>query len=178
MVTTTQRLLVACLAAMLVLATACGSDSERPSTKESPAVTDRPAMETMVKRYEALQADLFASLEAKLGPRGWAVSANSLGGGRSGCEDDPEGERVQLPPMSFDGTYDAAAWDEVKALVEQVGRTHGFDDVATVKDEPGDLLVVGEDEFGGRYEFGMARNTIFDVRTGCHRWDQKPSPSP
>ena len=176
MVTVTQRLLVVCLAAMLVLATACGSDS--PSTKESPAVTDRPAMETMVKRYEALQADLFASLEETLGPRDWAVSANSLGGGRSGCDDDPEAERVQLPPMSFDGTYEPASWDKVRAIVEEAGRRHGFDDVAIVKDEPGDLVMVGEDGYAARYEFGMARNTIFDVRTGCHRWDQKPSPSP
>lgn len=125
-----------------------------------------------------MQADLFDSLEEKLGPRDWAVSANSLGGGRSGCEDDPDAERVQPPPMSFDGTYEPESWDEVKGLVEEVRRTPGFDDVATVKDEPGDLLIVAEDAYGGRYEFGMARNTIFDVRTGCHRWDQKPSPSP
>ena len=62
--------------------------------------------------------------------------------------------------------------------MEEVGRKHGFDDVAHVKDEPGDLDMVGEDAYGAQYEFGMAKNTIFDVRTGCHRWDQKPSPSP
>ena len=134
-------------------------------------------METMVKRYEAMQADVFDSLEKEFGAKPWEVQPNSLGGGRSGCggpEDDPEGEQVQLPPMSFTGTYPATDWDQVRDLVEEVGRKHGFDDVAHVKDEPGDLDMVGEDEYGGRYEFGMAKNTIFDLRTGCHRWDQKP----
>ena len=139
---------------------------------------DRPSMETMVKRYQSLQADLFEQLEQDFGAKPWAESANSLGGSRSGCEDDDEAEQVYLPDMSFRGTYDSADQDRVKALVEKVGRAHGFDDVALVKDEPGDLDMVGEDDFGARYEFGMARNTIFGLRTGCHRWETRPSPSP
>ena len=140
---------------------------------------DRPAMETMVKRYEAMQADVFDSLEKEFGAKPWEVQPNSLGGGRSGCggaEADPEGEQVQLPPMSFMGTYPDADWGQVRDLVEEIGRKHGFDDVAHVKDEPGDLDMVGEDKYGAQYEFGMAKNTIFDLRTGCHRWEQKPAP--
>ena len=43
---------------------------------------DRPAMETMVKRYEAMQADVFDSLEKEFGAKpggsgrtAWAVDA-------------------------------------------------------------------------------------------------------
>ena len=76
------------------------------------------------------------------------------------ARDDPEGEtafaaadvlhrHLRRPPT---GT-------QVRDLVEEVGREHGFDDTAHVKDEPGDLDMVGEDKYGGRYEFGMAKNT-------------------
>jgi hypothetical protein len=169
---------VAFLAFVLVLVAACGTDSSsRQRNEERPAVKDRPAMETMLKRYEAMQADVFDSLKEKFGAKPWEVQPNSLGENRAGCEDEvPGGEQVQLSPMSFAGTYPAADWDKVRDLVEEIGRKHGFDDVAHVKDEPGDLDMVGEDRYGARYEFGMAKNTIFDVRTGCHRWNEKPPP--
>jgi hypothetical protein len=135
-------------------------------------------MESVVQRYRQLQDDLFAALAEEVGPRDWKVSANSLGGGRSGCADDPEGEEVQLPPMSAKGVYPSDRWGQVRSLVERVGRDHGFDDVAVVKDRPGDLVMFGEDRWGGRYQFGMATNTVFDVRTGCHRWKSTPPASP
>jgi hypothetical protein len=171
-----RRGVAAQVAAVVLLLTACGG--EEPSTTEEEHVDDRPAMETVVMQYEAMQDDLFASLEGRFGARAWAVSDNSLGGGRTGCDDDPEAERVYLPPMTFAGTYPEAEWDQVKQVVADVGREHGFDDVAYVKDEPGELSMVGEDAYGARYSFGMARNTVFDVHTGCHRWGQKPPPTP
>jgi hypothetical protein len=173
----THVLRLACLA-LLVLTAACGTDSSpAQTTEERPAMKDRPAMETMVKRYEAMQADVFDSLEKEFGAKPWEVSPNSLGGGRSGCsEGDPDGEKVYLPSMSFTGTYPADDWQRVRDLVEETGREHGFDDVAHVKDEPGDLDMVGEDKYGAQYEFGMAKNTVFGLRTGCHRWNEKPPP--
>ena len=143
---------------------------------------DRPAMETMVKRYEAMQADALRT------PSRSEFGRQALGGlteqpGRRTLRlrrmcGRPRGRDGPPAPMSFMGTYPAADWDRVRDLVEEVGRKHGFDDVAHVKDEPGDLDMVGEDKYGAQYEFGMAKNTIFDLRTGCHRWNQKPSPSP
>ena len=40
---------------------------------------DRPAMETMVKRYEAMQADVFDSLEEEFGAKPWEVSPEQPG---------------------------------------------------------------------------------------------------
>jgi hypothetical protein len=141
-------------------------------------MTDRPSMETMIKRYEGMREEVFAALSKDFGSRDWRVSLTNDHFGRSGCNDDPLGEVGYFPTMFFPGAYDEADWKDVSAVVERVGREHGFDDAAVVVDRPGDFEVVGEDEFGARFEFGMAKNTTFGMKTGCHRWDHKPSPSP
>ena len=133
------------LLALALAMTACGSTSA-DEPKKGPAMDERPSMETIVSRYQAMQEDLFATLDQKVGQKPWAEAPNSSGFGRAGCPDDDEAEIAFLPDMSFTGTYDAGDWDEVKTLVEQVGREHGFDDTAVVADEPGNLDLVGEDE--------------------------------
>ncbi len=132
------------LLALALAMAACGSTST-DEPKKGPAMDERPSMETIVSRYQAMQDDLFATLDQKVGKKPWAEAPNSSGFGRAGCPDDDEAEIAFLPDMSFTGTYDAGDWDEVKTLVEQVGREHGFDDTAVVVDEPGNLDLVGED---------------------------------
>jgi hypothetical protein len=162
--------------AVLTLA-ACGTGTSDDSTKE-PDVEDRPTMETVVARYEQLRDDLFRELGARFGEKRWAESANSLGLGRSGCSEVEGGEHVHLPGMSFRGTYAPEDWTQVRQVVEQVAAEHGFAEVAVVADEPGNLHLVAEDDLGARLQFGMARNTTFGLRTGCHRWERTPPPSP
>ena len=155
----TPRLRAVCLAFVMVLATACGTDSS-PATEERPAMKDRPAMETMVKRYKAMQADVFDSLEKEFGAKPWEVQPNSLGGGRAGCGDsgdDPEGEQVRLPPMSFMGTYTAADWDAGQGPGGGGRPQARLRRRRDVKDEPGDLDMVGEDKYGGRTSSGWRR---------------------
>ncbi len=141
---------------------------------------DRPSMEKMIERYDDMRDAVFAALEADLGPQKWQVSPMNDKIGRSGCasDEDEEGETAYLPSHYFPGTYERAEWKQAAEIVEKVGREHGFDDTATVVDRADDFELVGEDKYGGRYEFGMARNTTLGQRTGCHRWDKKPPPSP
>jgi hypothetical protein len=156
---------------------ACGTEQGKDSGKE-PRMDDRPSMESTIESYERMRDAMFAALEAELGPREWRVSPTNDHLGRAGCAEDPDGETAFLPSYLFTGTYERADWKEAAQIVETVGREHGFDDTATVVDRPGDFELVGEDEYGGRYEFGMAKNTTLGQRTGCHRWDKKPPPSP
>ena len=162
--------------AVLALA-ACATGTTDDATKE-PDVDDRPTMETVVARYEQLRDDLFHELAERFGERPWAESANSLGMARSGCSEVEEGEHVHLPGMSFPGTYASEDRDGVREVVEEVAAQHGFADVAVVADEPGNLHLVAEDDLGARLQFGMARNTTFGLRTGCHRWERTPPPTP
>jgi hypothetical protein len=162
--------------AALVLA-ACGTGTNDDPTKE-PDVDDRPTMETVVARYEQLREDLFRELAERFGERPWAESANSLGMSRSGCSEVEAGEHVHLPGRSFRGTYAPEDWTRVRQTVEEVAAEHGFAEVSVVADEPGNLHLVAEDDLGARMQFGMARNTIFGLRTGCHRWERTPPPTP
>lgn len=162
------------LLVLAVLALAgCATGATDDPTKE-PDVDDRPTMETVVARYAQLREDLFRELGRRFGERPWAESANSRGMGRSGCNEVEEGEHVHLPGMSFRGTYAPEDWDGVRRVVEEVGARHGFVEVAVVTDEPGNLHLVAEDDLGARMQFGMARNTTFGLRTGCHRWERTP----
>jgi predicted small secreted protein len=172
------RLALSLVALAVLTLSGCGTSGGGDDVKKEPDVNDRPTMETMVARYEQLRDDLFRELDERFGSKPWAESANSPGMSRSGCAEDDEGEHVHLPGMSFQGAYPAADWHQVQQVVEEVGAEHGFDDVAVVTDEPGNLYLVAEDEFGARLQFGMARNTTFGLRTGCHRWESKPPPSP
>lgn len=166
------------LVVLTVLALAgCAGGATDDATKE-PDVDDRPTMETVVARYERLREDLFRELGERFGEQAWAESANSRGMSRSGCSEVEDGEHVHLPGMSFRGTYASEDWDGVRQVVEEVAGRHGFADVAVVADEPGNLHLVAEDELGARLQFGMARNTTFGLRTGCHRWERTPPPMP
>ena len=162
---------------LVLLVGACGTEQGKDSGKE-PGMNDRPSMESTIESYERMRDAMFAALEAKLGPREWRVSSTNDQLGRAGCAEDPDGETAFLPSHVFTGTYERADWKQAAEIVEKVGREHGFDDTATVVDRPGDFELVGEDTYGGRYEFGMAKNTTLGQRTGCHRWDKKPPPSP
>ena len=79
--------------------------------------------------------------------------------------------------MSFSGTYPPEEWESVRQVVEEVAARHGFGDAAVVTDEPGNLYLVAQDDLGARMQLGMARNTTFGLRTGCHRWERTP-PTP
>ena len=173
--------LLAATLALTVVAACGGTTDDNPGTHtgKAPDVKDRPSMETMIKRYEGMRTEIFAALAEEFGARGWKLSPDNDEFDESFCPDvDPKGEIRYFPTYMFPGTYDAADWKASSALVERIGREHGFDDAAVVVDKPGNYELVGEDDFGGRYTFGMATNTIFGLQTGCHRWDDKPSTTP
>ena len=83
---------------------------------------DRPSMETMVKRYEVLQADLFDSPGAGASaPSRGPSRPTAWAGAGQGARTTRRPSRSTCPTCRSTGVYDAADWDKVKALVEQVG---------------------------------------------------------
>jgi hypothetical protein len=152
----------------------CGTEEERPKVTSSGTPA---AMETVLDDYTAMRGEMIAALDEELGPRPWGVSSNNPKAVRSGCRsgEDPDGERVAMESYSFRGTYDPADWKRSAAVVQRVGREHGFDRTGTTVDAPDDLQVFGEDARGGRYVYGLAANTVLGISTGCHVWRSAPT---
>ena len=165
------------LAALLSGCAGGGSGSEGPQGPEQVETVDaRPRMEQVLDSYEAMEREMIAAVEAELPGLQWQMDTEDVGMTQSLCNDgDLEGQEVDLATLWATGTLDPADWHRAVELVQEVGDRYGFTERSTVVDRPDDLEVVGEDQYGGRYRFGMAVNTILSVRTGCHLWETLPA---
>ena len=137
----------------------------------------RPSMEEVLDRYEAMERDMVAAVEAELPGLAWQVEGDGVGLTRSGCVEDVTPDRAEslnLVGLWAPGTLDPASWRASAEVVRGVGERYGFDDVTTLVDRPDDLELVGQDAYGGQYRFGMAVNTILSVSTGCHEGGAVP----
>jgi hypothetical protein len=159
---------------LAVSLTACGNDAPTPSKESTMTNPSTVSMEAAIARYEEMRQKMVAALGDELGPRTWQPAPNEDGIIRAGCNDDDEAETVNLRTLTVQGTYPEQDWKRGADLVEQVGRHYGFDTVRVVVDRPGDFSMTGLAEDGASYQFGLAANTILGVRTGCHRWENKP----
>lgn len=162
--------------------TQCTSGTSVPQEQEESIVdfSERPSMEVILDRYEQMRAAAIARLDAELGPRPWAPDPTGLELSRGACTSDvdpeSEGENASPPLWVLGAVYDEADWQRSLDIVTEVGREYGFEKTGTLVDQPGDVKIYGEDQYGGRYYFGMYKATIFSLDTGCHRWDVKPMP--
>ena len=166
------------LAALLSGCTGGGPGSgEGPNGSEQvDTVGARPRMEQVLDSYEAMEREMIAAVEAELPGLQWRMDTEDVGMTQSLCNDgDLGGQEVDLATLWAPGTLAPADWPRAVELVQEVGDRYGFTERSTVVDEADDLEVVGEDEYGGRYRFGMAVNTILSVRTGCHLWERLPA---
>lgn len=160
--------------AAAVILSGCSNEEE---TRVGDTTAVRPAMEEILSEYEALQQDIFEALRAEFGAKPWGPAPNdTMGATRSGCEEG--GETVNLTVQMFEGTYEPAEWNSAVEIVRQVGTEHGFTETATLVQTVDDTEVVGADEWGGTYRFGMAVNTILSMTTGCHEWAGEPGALP
>ncbi|MBD3779580.1 MAG: hypothetical protein IE923_09990 [Micrococcales bacterium] len=152
--------------------------ADRLSTEELEAeMTARPSMEQMLDHYEAMRREMVQVLDAEIGGLHWVADPVQMGASRSGCSTGgaiTEAQEVETIGLLAEGTYESAYWHRSAELVLEVGRRFGFDDTATVADRPGDFEVVGADEYGAVFHYGMAVNTILTLRTGCHLWEDRP----
>jgi hypothetical protein len=159
---------------LVALLAACGADDPSPS-KES-TMSKSVSMESAIADAEQMRQEMFRSLAAELGERRWAVTPNDDGPIRAGCDGDDGAETVSLRSYGFIGAYPPADWKKAADIVEKVGRAHGFDVVKVVVDRPGDFSMTGLSKSGGSYSFGMGKNAVLGINTGCHVWDDKPTP--
>lgn len=159
---------------LVAVLAACGSDDPSPS-KES-TMSKSVSMESAIADADQMRQEMFRALAAELDERTWAVTPNDDGPTRAGCNGDDGAETVILPAYYFAGTYPEESWKKAAQVVEKVGRAHGFDRVKVLVDRPGDFSMTGLAEDGGSYDFGMGKNTVLGITTGCHVWDDKPTP--
>jgi hypothetical protein len=176
------RRLAVVLAALLLPATgACLAEYEDADHEEvDPAMTegkDRPSMETVITRYTAMRTEMIAALDEELGPAGWRESPSSTGLDWVGCEylegARPGSATAFLPRYRRVGTYDDPA--AALAIVDRVGRAHGFGPLGGGADNGPTSFTGADDELGGRYEVWMgADHTLIGIETGCHAWEGLP----
>lgn len=156
------------LTALLALGALMGC-SEQSAQKEDPV--DTPSMEQALTDYIAFQDDAVATLDERFGVKPWAVSENTGEFSAAGCgDDDDQTQSATMPLISFSGSWEKEQWPEVQATMREVGQRHGFTQFEQVLDRADDFKIIGTDAWGGRFTFGSAVNTVFDVETGCHVW--------
>lgn len=155
--------------------TGCGADDD-PSSKES--TMSKPStvsMEKALARYDKMRQEMIAALDREVGRQSWGNAPNEDGIIRAGCkEDDRDSENVNMRTLVVNGTYPESDWKKSASVVEKIGRDYGFETVKVVVDRPGDFSMTGLAKDGASYNYGLAKNTILGVHTGCHVWDQKP----
>ena len=162
---------------MVAVAISSGCSHGMSTEELEEEMTARPPMEQMLDRYEAMRREMVQALDVEIGGLRWAADPVQMGASRSGCSTGgaiTEAQEVETIGLLAEGTYESADWHRSAALVLEVGRRFGFDDTATVVDRPGDFEVVGADEYGAVFHYGMAVNTILTLRTGCHLWEDRP----
>jgi hypothetical protein len=155
---------------------ACGEDED--STMKQ--TTDRPSMETIIDDYTQMRTEMLAAVDEVVGGRAWQTGTTDRLS-TSACKDsgpDGEGQEATLPSAKSKGSLTGVDRAALSEAVWKVGRAHGFDKTGTTVDRTDDLEIFGEDEFGGRYVFGTAVNTVLGIRTGCHVWDTPPPSDP
>lgn len=155
----------------VLLVSACGVGGNE---MEVP-MGERPSMEAVLADYEAMRVEMIEALRSELGERQWNVSANSPTFTTSGCDGSDVGETAFLENLSMRGSWDAGDLDRVAQIVQDIGREHGFTEIVTVIDKPGDIKFGAYDLFGGQYSFISAKNTVLSLITGCHVWEGEPA---
>ena len=171
-----RRLTAAVLGIVVAsLVTACGADDPSPAKESTMSKTSTVSMESAIADAEKMRATMFRELAAAFGSKDWAVPPNDDGPTRAACNSDDGAETVILPAYGFFGAYPEEDWKKAAKIVQEVGRRHGFDRIKVVVDRPGDFSMTGLSSDGGSYDFGMAKNTVLGIRTGCHVWDDKPT---
>lgn len=130
-------------------------------------LAQRPTIEAIRDSYEEMQARLRGRLSAEVGPLQWVNRQNA---GSAGCAEFPGvgGQSLTLNRWTSEGNLHDARWPAAVAIVTEVTAGYGFGAPEAVVDRPGDHEIVGTDPYGGRYQFGTARNTVLLVSTGCH----------
>lgn len=162
------------LAVLLLAATLTGcattSDPTPPASSTQEDDMTRPTMEEAVERYTEMQREVVTALQSDPGGLTWESDPEE-GFSRSGCADgSPDAEAVYFPLLLAPGAYEGDDREKAAAVVREIGERYGFTEEDTVVDRPDELMIVGEDEWGGRYRFGIGKNATLAVNTGCHEW--------
>lgn len=149
--------------ALLLSLTGCGTE-DRP--KEEATMDASTTLTEALAEYGTFNDDLVARLDEKFGSQPWVEAADS--GGQSLCDG---GRRAFLPRREFKGSYDAAQLAEVRDVVLEVGKEHGFAEPSLLQEKDGYLAVVASDATGGEYSFVASEKTSLLTSTGCHPVD-------
>lgn len=170
--------------AVLVIAvamtlTACGgtktvndgpTNTSRTSGLVHPVpIEGRPSLESMLKNYRAVERDVIDALTQKYGDLGWHQPD-----GDSDISSDcgPDSHYAQVGLRTWVGTKNPpkGVSDEVKALVTDVLKKHGFTHFQVMNQSATDLDMFGYDKYDTRLEVGYDKRPIVGTDMGCFKW--------
>lgn len=163
--------LAVALALGLMLAGCGGPEKEPPVDLDA-----RPTLAAIEDEYAAMVQEMTDALDETVGTGPWQTNPDTIQRSRAACQEDPHGPGTSAgwAPLFSEAVPEEADRERATEVVAQVGARHGFGEQRVLRDGPGDLLVVAEDEYGGLYELGIGRRIVLGIRTGCHRDDAAP----
>lgn len=128
----------------------------------------RPSIEEISERYELMQQRLLDSLNTEVGPLSWAVSDPVS---RTVCTEFPDvfdAESRVLESWRAPGNLPDAEWSRAVEIVQEVTEEYGFGEPEIIVNRSGDHEIIGNDQYGGVYQFRTSADTVLTVTTGCH----------
>lgn len=128
----------------------------------------RPSIEEISERYEQMQQRLLDRLNTEVGPLSWAVSDPVS---RASCTEFPDvidAESRILESWRAPGNLPDADWPLAVEIVQEITVEYGFGEPEIIVNRSGDHEIIGNDQYGGVYQFGTAANTVLMITTGCH----------
>jgi Lipoprotein confined to pathogenic Mycobacterium len=165
------------VAALTIALTAAGCTSNGPGgiTGASPVdllneLKTRPSYEESATSYITM-LDEVRSAVSEFAPNVKWRTAKSIEFNYGFCEppyaDVPDAQSGEFTSGGAEGGIPDAVWPQVKQAVVAIAGRHGFTDVLTLKDKPGDHMLVIHDKWNASLELGSLEGTSLSLYGPC-----------
>lgn len=169
--TRTPRTRAALLVAVLSLAAACSTTTTTGGTDVDPMteLQSRPSYEDTVATYTTMDQEIRDAVTAAVPTVAWILERGARSAGCSEPFDNLGGRSTGLDSYGAPGAIPDDEWPAALAAAEAVAQRYGFDDTATVVDEPGNHQVRFSSSTDLAYvNLGTVVNVVLSTFTGCH----------
>jgi hypothetical protein len=147
-------------------------------------VLNRPTIEEIVGRYTELHAKVRDKLSSLVDSPFQEEEGSGTQGSPGGCGTDFPGLNAQnvaqraLPLWISSGNLPDVKWQTALDAVSAIAKPYGFDKLTVVQNRPGIHSIEIADQYGGRLNFGTAKNTVTQMFTSCHPFAASKSVMP
>ncbi|WP_146901651.1 LppA family lipoprotein [Cellulomonas aerilata] len=135
----------------------------------------RPSIEVVEVEYTAMMERVQDALTTEYGVGPWSQHGREPVTGFL-CDEVEGGSGIALN-LGSAGPISDQDWPAALKAVQDIVGEHGFTELDTVIDEPGDHLVRLAKSDGGYVDFGTQLATALSLLTGCHPTESSSAPA-